>query len=223
MRLAQPAVNDQMVEKRQADLGIAAELRSLFYDIDENKSNSLSLQELEKCLKDIRVATYFEVKGLDIKDAELFFQMLLSSSKHTEIDMDTFISGCLSMKGLATNMDLLTLQFHVRSLETQMRKQLRALAHHMKECLLEQQQQQQQQKNAVEMIDPLCEDVAVAMERVPARQETSSNTPSLLPLGNFVRRNRDDTEQESASPSDRGMSSSTWSSPSHRITDNRDA
>jgi len=65
-------------------------------------------------MTDERIRTYFELKGLAIKDAELFFQMLGSVSQTEEVDIDAFIAGCMKMKGFALSVDLLSLGFETK-------------------------------------------------------------------------------------------------------------
>merc|ERR1712216_23826 len=56
---------------------------------------------------------YFDVRGIDIKDAAMFFQMLCASAEvhGGEVDVETFIGGCLRLKGLASSIDVQTLAF----------------------------------------------------------------------------------------------------------------
>merc|ERR1712232_272047 len=55
--------------------------------------------------------SYFEVRGIDIRDAELFFAMLAAVSDSDEVPINSFVAGCLRMKGYASSADLHTAHF----------------------------------------------------------------------------------------------------------------
>merc|ERR1712176_1078437 len=63
----------------------------------------------------------------------MFFTMLTSISEGDEVDLSTFIMGCLRMKGLATSIDLHTLSFEMKMLWSQCRSSLDRL----EECVFE--------------------------------------------------------------------------------------
>lgn len=49
--------------------------------------------------------------GIDIKNAETFFQMLVELQGESTIDANTFANACVRMKGAATSIDLQTVMF----------------------------------------------------------------------------------------------------------------
>lgn len=115
MRLAQPHRDQLLLAKRREELGSAQELRNLFSHIDRNNSKTVTKQELQESMKDDALSSYFELKGLDVQDISMFCDMLADMSGNGEIDADTFIAGCLRMKGLATSIDLLALHHEMRT------------------------------------------------------------------------------------------------------------
>jgi len=110
VKLAQPDTDDLALEKRRADMHAIHELSEIFKDIDVDHSNTISLEELRTCLKNVHIASFLEMKGLTISDAETFFLMLKSETGSNEVDLSSLISGWLRMRGSATNIDLLSLQ-----------------------------------------------------------------------------------------------------------------
>jgi len=116
MKLALPDVDELLLNKHKEELESAKELKRIVIDLDVTDSSSITLEELQRCMQDVRFATYLELKGLDIKDAELFFRMLLDMSDCSTVDINTFIGGCLKMKGLALNIDLLSLSYQTSML-----------------------------------------------------------------------------------------------------------
>ena len=49
--------------------------------------------------------------GIDIKNAETFFKMLVELQGEDTIDASTFANACVRMKGAATSIDLQTVMF----------------------------------------------------------------------------------------------------------------
>jgi len=124
MKLAQPDMDALLLAKRKSDLLHVQDLKSVFAAMDENHSGTLSAEELRRCIQDVRMASVFEMKGLDIKDAEVFFSMLTSMSGTDEVDVHTFLTGWLKLKGPATSLDLYTLQFQQQLWENTMANDL---------------------------------------------------------------------------------------------------
>merc|ERR1712060_836182 len=64
-----------------------------------------------------RFRFYFSARGLDINDTETFFKMLASCTGSDEVDIDTFVRGCMKMKGQASSIDVQMLLYeckHIR-------------------------------------------------------------------------------------------------------------
>jgi len=85
----------------------------------------MDLMQDEKC------RAYLEMKGLSLNDAEMFFAMLESTSDDGEVDIDIFVAGCMKMKGLALNIDLLACQSDIKL----MTKAMKRLQHQTSEAL----------------------------------------------------------------------------------------
>jgi len=116
MRLAQPDMETLLSEKQKEDYESAHALKQLALDIDENHDQNIDFDEFKNLMANEKVRAYFELKGLQIKDAELFFRMLSQVSQSDGVDIDAFISGCMKMKGFAMSVDLLSLGFETRDL-----------------------------------------------------------------------------------------------------------
>merc|ERR1712048_445890 len=82
---------------------------------------TISLPEFLQMLEDHRVRAYLNVRGIEVKDAEMFFRMLSTSSGTDEVDIHSFVEGCLRLKGLATSVDLHQLRFEHKRLTLQQR------------------------------------------------------------------------------------------------------
>jgi len=114
MKLAQPDLDEMLLTKHKEDMANCHELRKVFTALDQNGSGTLSAEEFHTFTHDPRLVAFFEYKGLYIKDAELFFNMLLNVAKHDEVDIDSFVNGCLKMKGVALNIEVLSVQYELQ-------------------------------------------------------------------------------------------------------------
>jgi len=114
MRLAQPDVETLLFEKQKEDFENAQRLKELCQEIDTNGDNSIDFHEFKLLMSNAKVRSYFELKGLGIKDASSFFRMLSEVSPTDKVEIDSFISGCMKMKGFALSVDLLSLGFETK-------------------------------------------------------------------------------------------------------------
>jgi len=134
MKLAQPDLEDLLWKKNKEDIKNGYELMSIFREMDMNRSGTLSKDELDSCLTNLKLRSHFEYLGIDVKDAQTFFDMLVSIGGEKEVDMVTFVGGCLKMKGFAMNVDVLTVHFELRFIRQCMatvQKELRQVTAYM--------------------------------------------------------------------------------------------
>jgi len=130
MRQAKPQADEQVLEKHKEDLSRIEELTRLFLSMDKDGSATLTYPELVDAMQDSRISSYFELQGLDIKDVQMFFKLLAQVSGSTEIDREAFVSGCLRMKGYATNVDIFCLLHQNKAIGDK-------LAQHLRKCKVE--------------------------------------------------------------------------------------
>merc|ERR1719454_1368410 len=81
--------------------------------VDLDNSNTISMHEFELFMQNGELRQYFDVRGIDVKDADMFFKMLCAAAEvsGTEVDIETFIGGCMRLKGFASSIDVQTLAF----------------------------------------------------------------------------------------------------------------
>jgi len=120
LKNAKPDADDALMEKHQEDLDKMQELQSIFQSMDHDNSGTLTLAELQSSFRDIRISSFFELQGLDIKSLETFFELLTHISNTHEVDMESFVTGCLKMRGYATNIDVFMLLFQSKALENKL-------------------------------------------------------------------------------------------------------
>jgi len=118
MKQAKPDVEDTMLETCQENLEAVQDLKELFNSIDVDSSSSLTLEEFRETLKNVLVQEYFLMKGLNVSHVDMFFSLLASASPSGNIDVNTFVTGCLRMKGYATNVDVMSVDYRLQVLSS---------------------------------------------------------------------------------------------------------
>jgi len=122
MKLAQPDMDDMLFTKRKQDIADAKELKELFAKMDTTNKGMMSRAEFQEFMHDWAMIESLELRGLAIKDAELFFNMLATIADVDEIDVDTFVTGCLKMKGAAMNVDVVAVQYESSMIKKDQRR-----------------------------------------------------------------------------------------------------
>lgn len=127
MSLAQPDLDQQLLEKRREDVADVKVLKALLETIDREQEGFLSVDEFQGAMGKPRFRHFFEMRGIDVKDAEAFFGMLETAAGSTSIALDVLVRGLMRMRGAATNMDLQALQFQLQVDKDKVAKTLKAL------------------------------------------------------------------------------------------------
>ncbi|CAE7529922.1 Scn8a [Symbiodinium natans] len=103
---ALPDREELIAQERKKILKQVEDLRALFKALDSDRSGKISKAEFLADMEDDRIVSYMHTLGLDMHDAEHFFDLVSNDKNDKEVDIDTFIEHCMSMKGTATAMDL---------------------------------------------------------------------------------------------------------------------
>eukprot|EP00929_Paragymnodinium_shiwhaense_P053577 TRINITY_DN26830_c0_g1_i2.p1 TRINITY_DN26830_c0_g1~~TRINITY_DN26830_c0_g1_i2.p1 ORF type:complete len:690 (-),score=119.38 TRINITY_DN26830_c0_g1_i2:517-2586(-) len=114
MDLAKADLEGAVLLKRQRDLESAKELKTILEIVDTDCSRTISIDEWRAFMHNPELREYFEVRGVDIKDVDIFYQMLMAGAdteEDADVDMDIFLAGCLRLKGPASSIDVHTLGF----------------------------------------------------------------------------------------------------------------
>merc|ERR1719188_838139 len=105
------------LQQRKKEAAEAEELTRLCEYMDTDNSGTISSEEFEHILSNRKLRTKLALLGLDIKDAQMFFEMLCALEGTTEVDIDAFVGGCMRLKGVATSVDLQSLLYQVKVLQ----------------------------------------------------------------------------------------------------------
>lgn len=99
---------DPSIMKRQQEGAMKrhkANMRGLFNAIDVSKDDSISLDEFRSMLSIHDVKVWLNAMGLETRDVDLLFKLLLSKSTD-RIHQDEFIDGVAHLKGWARSVDM---------------------------------------------------------------------------------------------------------------------
>eukprot|EP00929_Paragymnodinium_shiwhaense_P019677 TRINITY_DN13337_c0_g1_i1.p1 TRINITY_DN13337_c0_g1~~TRINITY_DN13337_c0_g1_i1.p1 ORF type:complete len:723 (-),score=173.78 TRINITY_DN13337_c0_g1_i1:597-2708(-) len=130
-KLAQPDLESLLLSKVHQDRRDAEELRQMFQEANIHKHMSISEEEFNRLIMSTDMGLFLEVRGIDIKDAKLFFKMLCSLSDDQVVDVDVFVNCCLRMKGLATSIDLHTMSFEMKLMQLRQKREKQQITQHL--------------------------------------------------------------------------------------------
>lgn len=91
-------------EERKKLLKQVEELRALFKALDTDGSGKISKAEFINDMKDDRIVSHMHTLGLEMHDAEHFFDIIADNCE--EVNIDAFIEHSMAMRGNATALDM---------------------------------------------------------------------------------------------------------------------
>lgn len=108
-------VSDQLARKEEYKQKIS----KLYKTMDSDGSNEVSFDEFKLHMGDPLAAAFAESLGLEVMDLEQFFG-ILSAHGQKAVDIDTFVIGCIKLRGFAKRMDMIDVMMtHKRTAEDQ--------------------------------------------------------------------------------------------------------
>merc|ERR1711971_178650 len=81
----------------------------LFMEADTDRSGTLSWDEFLEFVGDEKIMAYFMALDLDMSSAGKIFH-LLDKEKIGELELETFVDGCIKLRGSAKMVDIATVQ-----------------------------------------------------------------------------------------------------------------
>eukprot|EP00931_Biecheleriopsis_adriatica_P116739 TRINITY_DN92340_c0_g1_i1.p1 TRINITY_DN92340_c0_g1~~TRINITY_DN92340_c0_g1_i1.p1 ORF type:complete len:684 (-),score=114.35 TRINITY_DN92340_c0_g1_i1:30-2054(-) len=126
LKLAQPDLDSLVFEQHIRDTEDTKMLMELFagqsissFETFEMEVDSRRFREVAS---DPKFRSYLNARGIDIKNADTFFRMLVSSQDAESIDIKMLCAACVRMKGFATSIDLQTVRFETKRMSQKMLK-----------------------------------------------------------------------------------------------------
>jgi len=108
--------NDNLMILRQlrTRTKILKKLQRLFFEANVSDDGFLSYEEFTLLMEDDRVQTWLAAMGLEIRDADIIFEMV--DSGENRVDVQNFVSGLARLKGQARAVDLVQVLRYSRSI-----------------------------------------------------------------------------------------------------------
>merc|ERR550532_2321127 len=133
MKLAQPDHDSRALEVCRAENAQHRQLMRLCEELDKDGSGTLTKQEFSKNMNNGKLKYFLATLGLDIRDAERFFELLEDNS--SEIDIGSFVDACMKLKGAATSIDLQGLALKTVQLQRSQSQFEKNLVHRFEELI----------------------------------------------------------------------------------------
>eukprot|EP00928_Gymnodinium_smaydae_P039180 TRINITY_DN26819_c0_g1_i1.p1 TRINITY_DN26819_c0_g1~~TRINITY_DN26819_c0_g1_i1.p1 ORF type:complete len:731 (-),score=167.86 TRINITY_DN26819_c0_g1_i1:97-2289(-) len=131
MKLAQPDRETLALEQRKKEIAEMNELHAIVSEIDKDRSGKISAEEFYRTTHSPKMKAYLTLLGLDVKDAEMFFNMLVNVSDKQEVDIESFVNGCMRLRGPASSVDLQGLAVQARNIQESQRHFVDQLVYRM--------------------------------------------------------------------------------------------
>eukprot|EP00928_Gymnodinium_smaydae_P014117 TRINITY_DN15113_c0_g2_i1.p1 TRINITY_DN15113_c0_g2~~TRINITY_DN15113_c0_g2_i1.p1 ORF type:complete len:671 (+),score=125.43 TRINITY_DN15113_c0_g2_i1:71-2083(+) len=116
-KVAQQDRDVLILEQRRKEDTDAQQLRRLCYEMDTDRSGTITPDEFLHFSEDENARALLASIGLDIQDAEVFFDILCALSGSDQVEIEAFVDGCLRLKGSATSIDMQSMLFKLKLIE----------------------------------------------------------------------------------------------------------
>jgi hypothetical protein len=101
------------------------ELVNLCNEVDANKNGMLKKEEFQDGLKKGRIPMLLQLIGLNRHDVQRFFDVLSESSPNGEVEISSFVHGCMRLSGAATSFDLQMLTVDLKGVQKEVGRDFR--------------------------------------------------------------------------------------------------
>jgi len=105
LKLARPDTAARAQERRKVEAELASELQHICVAMDEDGSGKISKDEFKQVMASHQMRSCLAVLGLDVRNAEQFFEMLLPDDSSEEVDVASFVQACMRMRGDSSTID----------------------------------------------------------------------------------------------------------------------
>eukprot|EP00929_Paragymnodinium_shiwhaense_P014857 TRINITY_DN12281_c0_g3_i1.p1 TRINITY_DN12281_c0_g3~~TRINITY_DN12281_c0_g3_i1.p1 ORF type:complete len:761 (+),score=146.88 TRINITY_DN12281_c0_g3_i1:81-2363(+) len=101
---------------------IIDKLHDWFHDVDIDGNGYVTYEEFCMKLQDPRSVAFASTLNIEVTDLKQFFSVLSRNGKQT-VDLETFVVGCIKLRGAARSMDLMEFMYFQRTAVQQAKKQ----------------------------------------------------------------------------------------------------
>merc|ERR1711879_659029 len=112
--MAQPDRSHIAAQKRKQHLAMMEDVERICAQLDTDGNGLISADEFEAQMVDpeSELRVFFEAGGLDLVDAELFFNMHIKPGN--VVDLEDFVTGCMKLQGGVSNVDMQVIVWQIQ-------------------------------------------------------------------------------------------------------------
>jgi hypothetical protein len=107
--------HNMMYDQLQAKQQYMDQVIQLYREMDRDNNGVVTKAEFGRYISDPRMIAFASNLDIDTMDLDQFFNVL-SSRGEVPVDLDTFVDGCIRLRGTARSMDVYDLKIHQRTL-----------------------------------------------------------------------------------------------------------
>lgn len=104
-------MQDQLARKQE----YASQIYAIYNEMDEDSSGEVTAEEFREHLNDPRMIAFATSLEIDSMDLEQFFDIMSNRGDRT-VDLETFVEGCIKLRGNARSMDVMDMLMSQKSL-----------------------------------------------------------------------------------------------------------
>eukprot|EP00747_Dinoflagellata_sp_TGD_P193994 gnl/TRDRNA2_/TRDRNA2_60900_c0_seq1.p1 gnl/TRDRNA2_/TRDRNA2_60900_c0~~gnl/TRDRNA2_/TRDRNA2_60900_c0_seq1.p1 ORF type:complete len:643 (+),score=124.77 gnl/TRDRNA2_/TRDRNA2_60900_c0_seq1:56-1984(+) len=116
MKCAQPDKDELILEQRKSELEDKDAMEELCCELDADGSGSITLEEFDRHIRTPKGRHFLKFQGLDVEDAETFFQLISTATDSEGVDVRAFADCILKMRGPASSMDMQIVHYETKML-----------------------------------------------------------------------------------------------------------
>lgn len=118
-------IQDQLSRKEEYMTKVTA----MYQQMDHTDCGEVTFDTFQRHMSDARMVAFAESLDIDTSNLEQFFN-ILSQNGRRAVDLETFVVGCIKLRGMAKSMDMMDVLISQRRLTEEQAR----MAHRLEEC-----------------------------------------------------------------------------------------
>jgi hypothetical protein len=128
MQSLSPSREQLAITLAEEERAFAKELEMLCIAVDLDKSGRLSKEQCNALLKEGRAPMLLHLLGFNRNNVERFLEVLCDASLDNQVEIKSFVRGCMRLKGAASSFDLQTMMADLKKIDRSMLRELRGMS-----------------------------------------------------------------------------------------------
>jgi len=161
MQMASKDSESIVAEEMKKNEYYIKQLRKFYKKLDEDHTGEIHYEQFQKCMNSPEMMAFAQSLQIDATNVHQFFD-ILSANGTRPVDLETFVVGCIRLKGASKSIDLVQMMHSLSSTASELKRlhdftvhQLLEVRHTLKECLSELRQKNQRETPLKECLSEL--------------------------------------------------------------------